>query len=62
MPTQVQTSQPNLTTKGRRRKRNDTDTQASEGEAASFDVYHSAALTFQNTGQFRKAIDAYTKV
>ena len=28
----------------------------------SFEVYHSEAATFQSTGEFRKAINSYTRV
>ena len=48
--------------KTKRRKRKETDSITSESEGGSFEVYQSAALTFQNTNQFMKAIDNYKKV
>ena len=35
---------------------------SSADEGGSFDVYHSAAITFQNGGKYAKAIANYTKV
>ena len=35
---------------------------SSADEGGSFDVYHTAAVTFQNCGQYAKAIANYTKV
>ena len=49
---------------GKNRKETDSESVSSEKKdaGASFDVYHSEAITFQAIGEYRKSINSYTKV
>lgn len=50
--------------KGKAKKDTDTESVSSEKKdaGASFDVFHSEAITFQAIGEYRKSINSYTKV